>query len=254
MSGTREENLFMAFLAEQAGRYEDMVEYMKRVATMGPELNCDERNSFSSAFKTSVGARRQAWRVVANVVETKAQQGDEIAVQVLRSYLHKLELELRQKCDEVLDILSKHLVVNANDKEAKVFYLKMKGDYHRYQAEFTTGGAKVTCLTDAETAYQQATELANEHLPVTSHLRLGLALNFSVHYYEGLNDPEKACSLAKAAYDGAMPHMNEVDPAAVDDTAMMLKLIQDNLTLWTSAPREDGSKPPEQDGTEIEDM
>lgn len=38
---------------------------MKRVACMGSELNLDERNLFSVAYKNSVGARRQAWRAVA---------------------------------------------------------------------------------------------------------------------------------------------------------------------------------------------
>jgi 14-3-3 protein epsilon len=46
-------------------------------------------------------------------------------------------------------------------------------------------------------AYQAASDTANSELKTTNPIRLGLALNFSVFYYEVLNDPAKACSLAK---------------------------------------------------------
>ena len=52
------------------------------------------------------------------------------------------------------------------------------------------------CVTKAEKAYDQAKENAT-HLATTHPIRLGLALNFSVFYYEIKNKPEKACSLAK---------------------------------------------------------
>ncbi len=50
--------------------------------------------------------------------------------------------------------------------------------------------------TNAENAYQKAQEAA-EDLPATHPTRLGLALNFSVFYYEIKNENGKACELAK---------------------------------------------------------
>lgn len=58
-----------------------------------------------------------------------------------------------------------------------------------------------TSASDALDAYQSASELANQDLPPTHPIRLGLALNFSVFYYEILNSPERACNLAKAVSD-----------------------------------------------------
>ena len=40
-------------------------------------------------------------------------------------------------------------------------------------------------------------DIAIKELPPTHPIRLGLALNFSVFYYEILNSPDRACSLAK---------------------------------------------------------
>ncbi len=39
----------------------------------------------------------------------------------------------------MLDLLKNVLIKNAEVLEAKVFYMKMRGDYYRYLCEFTSG-------------------------------------------------------------------------------------------------------------------
>ena len=56
-------------------------------------------------------------------------------------------------------------------------------------------------------AYQAATEVAATDLAPTHPIRLGLALNFSVFYYEILNSPDKACQMAKTSFDEAIAGM-----------------------------------------------
>lgn len=51
-------------------------------------------------------------------------------------------------------------------------------------------------IKESQEAYLKAVETASQ-MPSTHPIRLGLALNFSVFYYEILNDPGKACELAK---------------------------------------------------------
>lgn len=255
MSGTRDENVFMARLAEQAERYEDMVEYMKRVSQMGTELSLDERNLLSVAYKNSVGARRQAWRAVNTLEQREAQKGPAI-LDLIRGYRTKVETELNQKCQDILDILAKELIPKASNHEAKVFYQKMKGDYHRYLAEFASGENHSKCAQEAHDSYQEASSIAIAELPPTHPIRLGLALNFSVFYYEVFSSPEKACVLAKAAFDDAMNVMDNLDEDQYKDSTQIMQLLRDNLTLWTSDMQttgEDG-KPPEQDGTAVEEL
>mmetsp|Transcript_44515 Transcript_44515/g.105493 ORF Transcript_44515/g.105493 Transcript_44515/m.105493 type:complete len:253 (-) Transcript_44515:116-874(-) len=252
MSGTREENVFMARLAEQAERYEDMVEYMKRVAMMGAELSLDERNLLSVAYKNSVGARRSAWRNVHSLEEKEAGKGPAV-VELMRGYRAKVEQELNQKCSEILQILQTVLLpLPSATSEPKVFYLKMKGDYHRYQAEYAAGDVQSKCAQDAHDSYQEATSLATGPggLPATHPIRLGLALNFSVFYYEVYGAPDKACALARAAFDEAVQSMGQLEEDQYKDSATILQLLRDNLTLWQS----EGGKPPEQDGTAVEEM
>lgn len=98
-------------------------------------------------------------------------------------------------------LLDKHLIAKASNAESKVFYLKMKGDYYRYLAEVAVGDSRTAVLEDSQKAYQEAFEIAKSKMQPTHPIRLGLALNFSVFYYEILNSPEKACQLAKTVSD-----------------------------------------------------
>ncbi len=79
-----------------------------------------------------------------------------------------------------------------------------KGDYHRYLAEFATGDKRKDSADKSLEAYKAATDVAQSELPPTHPIRLGLALNFSVFYYEILNAPDQACHLAKQAFDDAI--------------------------------------------------
>lgn len=79
-----------------------------------------------------------------------------------------------------------------------------KGDYHRYLAEFAIGDKRKDSADKSLEAYKAATEVAQTELPPTHPIRLGLALNFSVFYYEILNAPDQACHLAKQAFDDAI--------------------------------------------------
>ena len=68
----------------------------------------------------------------------------------------------------------------------------------------------------------------------TNPIRLGLALNYSVFYYEIKNVPDKACELAKSAFDEAIAELDSLPEDSYKDSTLIMQLLRDNLTLWTA--------------------
>jgi 14-3-3 protein epsilon len=232
--GNRDDHVYMAKLAEQAERYDEMVDSMKSVAKLNVELTVEERNLLSVAYKNVIGARRASWRIISSIEQKEENKGNTQHVPRISEYRQKIEKELRGICDDILAVINEHLVPSAGSPESKVFYFKMKGDYYRYLAEFLTGDDRKTAADHSLEAYQAASEIAVANLPPTHPIRLGLALNFSVFYYEILNSPDKACQLAKQAFDDAIAELDELSEDSYKDSTLIMQLLRDNLTLWTS--------------------
>merc|ERR1712062_464962 len=119
--------------------------------------------------------------------------------------------------------------------EAQVFYLKMAGDYYRYLAEAVESDAPDSPEKQSATFYKEAFELSEKVLEPTHPIRLGLALKYSVCFYEILKDKKKACELAKSAFDEAISKLDKLEEADYKDSTLIMQLLRDNLTLWTSA-------------------
>merc|ERR1711879_1012204 len=108
------------------------------------------------------------------------------------------------------------------------------GDYYRYIAEFTEGDKKSKASESARAAYAEAQAVAEKGLAVTHPIRLGLALNFSVFQYEVLQSPEEACKMARTAFEDAIAELDNVAEDSYKDSTLIMQLLRDNLTLWTS--------------------
>lgn len=157
-----------------------MVEAMKKVASMDVELTVEERNLLSVAYKNVIGARRASWRIITSIEQKEENKGAEEKLEMIKTYRGQVEKELRDICSDILNVLEKHLIPCATSGESKVFYYKMKGDYHRYLAEFATGSDRKDAAENSLIAYKAASDIAMNDLPPTHPIRLGLALNFSV--------------------------------------------------------------------------
>jgi len=202
-------------------------------------LTVEERNLLSVAYKNVIGARRASWRTL-NVDEHK---DDEL----IKLYKKQVETELDTICKDVLDLLINILVKNnTEENESRVFYLKMTGDYYRYLAEFITDQGYDQKAADM---YSKALVIANKKLTPTHPIRLGLALNYSVCFYEILKDKQKACDLAKNAFDQAISKLDKLDEASYKDSTLIMQLLRDNLTLWTSDQSDAAG-----DGTHVRDV
>ncbi|CAH1393848.1 unnamed protein product [Nezara viridula] len=384
----REDNVYKAKLAEQAERYDEMVEAMKLVASLDLELTVEERNLLSVAYKNVIGARRASWRIISSIEQKEENKGADEKLAMIRQY--RAQEKLNEETENVgLNAAKTRQVVNSRRQEnfiiedqiieriTKFCYLgsmegqmiswEPKGDYHRYLAEFATGNDRKEAAENSLVAYKAASDIAMTELPPTHPIRaisleeqpqpvsstdpchwpffsyppccylwlaqvspcglpspqlgarpapsqyisrsaalqlclmmskhgpsrlclrlhastgvpaashqgylstlrsksavlllkagsslawcvssprtdslsLGLALNFSVFYYEILNSPDRACRLAKAAFDDAIAELDTLSEESYKDSTLIMQLLRDNLTLWTSDMQGDGRK------------
>ena len=82
-----------------------------------------------------------------------------------------------------------------------------------------------------------AAQLGGAHfLLVLNPIGLGLALNFSVFYYEVMNDHGKAIQIASDALDKANKELPNIDEDAEEnrDTVSIVNLLKENLDMWKS--------------------
>jgi len=244
---THEDHVYLAKLAEQAERYDDMVGHMKEVANQcKTNITVEERNLLSVAYKNVIGARRASWRVLTAVVskdrdhsEGKGEGKESNSLFLVEEYKKKVEEELVAMCEDVLDVIKNNLRLKTDKNwESEVFYDKMSGDYYRYIAEVKQGEEEGDAAHHAAQMYEAATETAKKNLDATHPIRLGLALNYSVFYYEILQQHTKACEIAKQAFDSAIAELDKLPEDSYKDATLIMQLLRDNLTLWTTDQEE----------------
>lgn len=238
----------MAKLAEQAERYEDMkqsmVEFVEKHGDA--DLTVEQRNLISVAFKNIVGGKRSAHRILNSVY---AKEQEERRKKTCADQAERVWVELKDVCNEMLKLLDKYLIPNAKTGESKVFYMKMKGDYERYLAEGaeSKSSEKAGYVELSSKAYQEASDIANADLATTHPIRLGLALNYSVFFYEIVNKPDEACKLAKEAFENAIQELDTLEESDYKDSTLILQLLRDNLTLWTSGDGQEEQQQQDED-------
>nr|BBE49458.1 14-3-3 protein isoform gamma-2 [Ciona robusta] len=248
MADDRDTIVKRAKLAEQAERYDDMSNFMKTCVKdhSHKKLSVEERNLLSVAYKNVVGARRSSWRVISSI----EQKGDtDRKKEMAGTYKKKIDAELKEICQDVLELLDEFLITKdpvedpsvdkdskeyKEGKESEVFYLKMKGDYYRYIAEVSEEKDRADVVKLSSDAYQAAYDLSKLSMLPTNPIRLGLALNFSVFFYEIQSNQEKACKLAKEAFDDAIAELDNLNEESYKDSTLIMQLLRDNLTLWTA--------------------
>merc|ERR1711918_87326 len=169
----REQALYMAKLAEQAERYEDMVKYMKQIVDLGfkaNELSVEERNLLSVGYKNMMSVRRTAWRTVQQICESGGDAANET------DYKDTIAKEvftlIKEVCENVVAVYvtGANKATDSGNEEVLVFFKKMEGDYNRYGAEITEGEQKEKYKEAAKKAYKEASEEA-KNLPSTNPIR-----------------------------------------------------------------------------------
>ena len=187
---------------------------------------------------------------------------------LVEEYRLQLEREISIVCTDLTTLLDTTLIAQVTSAEGKVFYLKMAADFYRYLAEVNSGVTGLTppALLGLSTSpssstspphpptspsiipplyekkaveyYAAAHKIALTSLDATHPTRLGLCLNYSVLLFEVLREKRQACELARQSFDAAIGRLDEVEESNYKESTLLMQLLRDNLSLWTSHEQE----------------
>ncbi|TEB30234.1 14-3-3 protein [Coprinellus micaceus] len=178
----------MAELGVESERYQDVVTEIKKIIfAHNARLTIEERSLLSIAYKNLTNNLRNSWRTVSALegqikkrIRSPQREREERLVRLQRE---KIESDLLDTCNDIVDLLDRYLLLAATPGEEAVFYSKMKGDYYRYLAEFGPVKDRGRFGEVSLQAYKAAYKRALATLHPLDPTRLGLALNFSVFYH-----------------------------------------------------------------------
>merc|ERR1719461_151148 len=103
MTDNIEEKIFLARVAEQAERFEDMVNFLDEVlAAKGGSVNPDERNLLSVAFKNLISSKRAACRTISAIEQNPKYQN---FLTALQAYKKEIEEQLIADCQKIIDMI-----------------------------------------------------------------------------------------------------------------------------------------------------
>jgi len=231
----RSDLVFKANSLESAECYDMMVDTMKQLLVLSDhQLYEDERNLFSRACRNFIGQMRAGWRML-NALLDESDEHKSLLINTLKSPLKKKMLKFINEILENIDTLIKKS--SPQDSRTMVFWYKMQGDYYRFTCELETGDPFEVAKGNGFSSYAKGMEIGGL-LPPTNPIYLGLCLNFSVFHYEIRRDALTACTLAKNTFDTALGILEQLPDEEYKDATLILQLIRDNLTFWTTEGNE----------------
>eukprot|EP00026_Physarum_polycephalum_P006211 Phypoly_transcript_06253.p1 GENE.Phypoly_transcript_06253~~Phypoly_transcript_06253.p1 ORF type:complete len:267 (+),score=53.86 Phypoly_transcript_06253:843-1643(+) len=248
----KEEWLLMAGVCEEAERYEEMVEAMKKVIFYGGNtLNSIERQMLASSYKNQINNVRDAYKKI-SVTQAKQQAGWERLkgeekenkrknVERCERYKKQLAEEMKNIIEDLCALIDSILLQNAQHTKASVHYLKMKSESYALLAGISTGEQRWEYTKQATKNFHDCSEMSST-LPPENPLRLFLAWKYSEFCYEILNEPQNAIQIAREAFDGALRNLEHLNDWDYKDACLALSILRDNYTLWTQECKSKRSK------------
>ena len=224
-----DEKIFLARIAEQAERYDDMVHFIKQIIRDKLEdFNSEERNLLSVGFKNQITSKRTAIRVITKIKENPRYQKYRSAINKFQS---KLEQELYYQCIEIVNLIKSDCIDKANNDESRAFFYKIIGNYYRYVAEIAQGDQLETVKNGAQDSYLLAHYYAS-NLDPCNPILLGVVLSYSVFKYDVMRNIKEAVELAEETLKNAVSNIDEVDESTFREAKSIIELLNENLGFW----------------------
>lgn len=149
----------------------------------------------------------------------------------IKEFKETIENEIITYANDIQDVIDLILPF-CHTHESFVFFHKLKGDNYRYCCELTV--EKQNYIDKSLSEYTKALETSEKYLTRNHPTSLALSLNYSIFLYEVMNSREKACQLAKLAFDLAVTDLDTLSNDLYRESTYILQLLRDNLTFWNS--------------------
>ena len=196
-----DDRIFMARIAEQGARMEDMAEFINDLARKKSEqkvrvegemrpIKSDytraERNIIQVSFKNVIGEKRVLVRTLDSILENpKYTRYDKR----LKQYRKKVQTEIITDCSHFLDMLHSYCIDRQGNRvETEVFFLTLAGDLTRYQCEQTDPGDKLKNMKDNATKFYERAQRKAEKLHYCSPVKMSRDLHWANFVNEFQND------------------------------------------------------------------
>lgn len=218
---------FLARVYHTAGLTSKAADEVSKLAAYRDQLTPEDEATVSVVTKARIDQLRKARRIIQVVEEREENKGKVNRVIALRDFKSKIEDELANLLNQFIASIDNAFLTRPTSEPSRILFLKMKADYSRYLAEIYKMN-----ITAVQAAYVQAFESARQSLGPAHPLRTGIALNYSVFYYEILGNHEAAINIAKIAHDEGASAAKVLQQEDKEDAMEVINLIAQNLKSW----------------------
>lgn len=201
-----------------------------KLSKINQPLREDENKLLYKVFKERFNYYYNGWK---NLLEFEQNENDMnlIPRKLIDNQISRFVYDIQVFCKETIntiEILESKL--DKDDKNSKIFYLSFKGDYYKYMAEVSEEIEFLSIVELADDCYREAFEMCKLYLEPQNNLTLSVALNYSVFIYLITDDTKRAYGIADNVYRQAIQKIEQDKRSS--ETEILIKLIEENLTIW----------------------
>jgi hypothetical protein len=193
----------------------------------------EERDRFTSAVREGIQIYLKSWYEVS--ARERKLEGSKVIQAEAKKEREGVERDLKRFGGQIQLLVEQQLKLK-DELGHTVVFETLSGDIYTALALalVATGNLRLIYIESAQQSYKNAFDDAKKGLPSTNVYRLKLALDYSIFYFEVLSAPDRACHLAKQAFDDAIAELDDLSEEQHRETAALMQRLRDKLTLWTS--------------------
>ena len=235
--------IYLAKICLKLENFEDSLRYVDEMAKLKEgEFSLEEREIFVSAYKNFISHKRAAWRKLykkENKLMTEKNKNSNIITEIKKKY----EEIIFKANEKLIYIINTHIFPKIKSVDGKTFFLKVKADHYRYMAEISFGPELKNHRQNSYKFYKEAFSNSLLLNPLNT-IRLGVALNYSVFFYDVLSNTIQSIMIATSSLNEALKEMKLYDDEGLQDEKLkdaldIIKIIKDNVHQWSKETSEE---------------